>query len=107
MAPPTDNVGHLAVCHFQFSAFLVEEQVFHLSHWKDNLVCLTFLVSLEICGHKDLGSVFPTQERSWQGSNRKITLNVIPLNEVSNHGRFKKHLATLKNFFFCLFRIMF
>lgn len=31
-------------------SFLREEQVFHLSYWKDNPVCLTVLVSLEICG---------------------------------------------------------
>jgi hypothetical protein len=38
----------------------MEEQILHLSYWKDNSVCLTFLVSLEICGHKDFRAVLPT-----------------------------------------------
>lgn len=38
----------------------MEEQILHLSYWKDNSVCLTFLVSLEICGHKDFHAVLPT-----------------------------------------------
>jgi hypothetical protein len=31
----------------------MEEQGFHLSHWKDNPVCLTYLVPVEIYGSKD------------------------------------------------------
>ena len=31
--------------------------VLHLSHWKDNSICLTFLVSLDICEHKGLRAV--------------------------------------------------
>jgi hypothetical protein len=36
----------------------MEEQVFHLSYWKDNPVCLTDMVSLEIYGCKDLHAMF-------------------------------------------------
>jgi hypothetical protein len=32
----------------------------HLSHWKDNLAFLPVLVSLEMCGLKELRSVLPT-----------------------------------------------
>lgn len=45
---PADNAHHQAVHLFPFSAFWAEEQVFLLSHWKDSLVCLAFLVSLEV-----------------------------------------------------------
>lgn len=44
----TNNADHQAVNHFQFSSFWMQEQVFLLFHWKDNPVCLTVLVSLEI-----------------------------------------------------------
>lgn len=57
---PTDNTDHPAISHFQCSAFWMEEWVFQLSYWKDNPVYLTFLVSLEFCGRKDLCAVFPT-----------------------------------------------
>lgn len=55
MAGPTHNTDWQAINHFQFSAFWMEEWVFHLSHG-----VLTFLVSLEICGHKDLHALLPT-----------------------------------------------
>lgn len=48
MAGPTDNSDQQTINHFLFLAFCVKEQVFNLSHWKDNPVCLTFLVSLEL-----------------------------------------------------------
>lgn len=37
---------------FVFVVFILS--VFHLSHKKDNPMCLRLLVSLETCGHKDL-----------------------------------------------------
>lgn len=44
---------------FVFVAFILSF-FFHLSHRKDNPMCLTFLVSLEIRGHKDLCGLLPT-----------------------------------------------
>jgi hypothetical protein len=38
----------------------MEKQVLSLSPWKDNPVCITFLVSLEIFGLKDLPAVLST-----------------------------------------------
>lgn len=59
---------HQAINHFQSSISWIEEQGLfflsffskHLSQWKDNLVCLAFLFSLEICGLKGLSVVLLT-----------------------------------------------
>lgn len=41
----------------------MEEQIFHLSLWKNNPVCLTFLVFLETCGLKDFRGLLLTVVR--------------------------------------------
>lgn len=47
----------------QVLSFLYGRQVFHLSHWKESPVCLTFLVSLEYCECKGLCALLQTRTR--------------------------------------------
>lgn len=70
MAGPKENSDHQAINHLQILRFLngrtglgfvvVVVLFLHLSHWKDNPACVTFLVSMEICEHEDLHAVLPT-----------------------------------------------
>lgn len=45
---------------FDYATFLVEEELLHLSHGKENIIHLTVLVSLKIHRHKDLHAMLPT-----------------------------------------------
>lgn len=89
------NTNHQAVNHFQFPAFWVEEWVFHLSHWNDNPVCLTFLVSLDICGQKDLCAMLPMAQ-TCHSNTQKVTS--YPQSEAEKsrvilHSEFKPSVA--------------
>ena len=93
------NTNHQAVNHFQFPAFWVEEWVFHLSHWNDNPVCLTFLVSLDICGQKDLCAMLPMAQ-TCHSNTQKVTS--YPQSEAEKsrvilHSEFKPRLRNMRS----------